>query len=215
MKNISFLTNKLKELGCKFNELGFPIINENQFSCDIPEYIAPYNHKNSYKYKEKTSICFYIDDKSLYPRIENIDLDINEYKNYSSILSLDISVSKNMPYNVQEYNMYQNSLYTAYLAYSGVKVIPSIRCGDENTIQFLSIYKNAPIIAFGIHGCKYTKLESYDELMFLNTINYLNPEKILFYGRLSKKEKEIVDDLNILYEEYDDFVKLYKGGKLC
>ncbi len=203
----------LKDHGCKFASDGFPLIPDDCYCEDEPEYIAPWHHRSYYP-KEKTSICFCMPDDLLYPRFAEIFQNIEELRKYHSVCWMDISVSKNMNRETQRFNMLMNALYAAVLAYSGIKVIPSIRCGDEATICFLEKYKSAPLMFLGIHGCsRATDLAGYDEYITRCEFIILYPKRLLLYGKPQKKEIEVLDDIGFSYRIYDDFRKLYKSGR--
>lgn len=207
------LKNWLLEHGCEFNEDDFPVLPEGCFATTEPTYLAPWHHRNYYP-KDKTSVCFCMPDEYIYPRFEKIFDEIEELKQYHSVCSLDLSVSKNMNHEMQAFNMLLNALYTAVLAYSGIKIIPSLRCGDEDTINLLLPYKGAPIWLLGIHGCSRSMdLSDYDEFILRCELMILWPEKLVLYGLPNKREKEVFEDLGMPYTAYEDFQKLYKSGR--
>ena len=66
-------------------------------------------------------------DNLIYPRFEKIADEVDEFGKFKSVISMDLSVSRNMPLEVQKFNMLMNALYTTYLASEGIKIIPSLR----------------------------------------------------------------------------------------
>ncbi len=161
-------------------------------------------------------MCFFLPDEKIYPRIDHVFEEIEVLREYQSVCSLDLSVSKKMTRKLQNFNMLMNALYTAVLAYSGIKILPSLRCGDEKTIKLLYPYMKTSMWILGIHGCsKYKDLAWYDEYVFRSETIILRPQRLLLYGTPSKDEKSVLDDIGIPYRSYLDFRKLYKkGGKL-
>ena len=216
MKNIDLivaekLENQLKEKGVVFNEDDFPEYSGDSFSEEEPTFICPWQHRNYYKASE-TALAFYMPDNLIYPRFEKIDKETEEFKKFKSVVSMDLSVSRNMPLEVQKFNMRMNALYTATLASEGIKIIPSLRCGDERTIDSLLPYKNAPLMALGIHGCRGMASADYDEFIFRCEMIILQPRKLLLYGKPTEEETELLDDVGIPYRIYPDFRTLYKKG---
>lgn len=72
--------------------------------------------------------------------------------------------------------------------------------------------KDAPLVALGLHGCKGMSFADYDEFIFRCEMIILQPRKLLLYGKPTKAEKEILDDIGIPYRVYPDFQTLYKRG---
>lgn len=203
----------LSEHGCCFDVNGFPILPENCYESLEPNYLAPWHHRNFYP-KANTSICFCIPDERIYPRFEKVFDEIKELKKYQSICSMDLSVSKNMNREMQNFNMLLNSFYTAVLAYSDIKIIPSLRCGDASTIRFLINHKKAPLWLLGIHGnSRNCDVAAYDEYILRSEFLFLRPKEVLLYGNPSKREKNILDDIEMPYRVYEDFRKFYKNGR--
>ncbi len=215
-KIASQLREWLVSKNVSFDDKGFPIIPKSAYVKVKPKYIAPWHHRKSY-YAKITSICFYMPDNYIYPRFEKVFDEITELKEYHSVCGIDLSVSKKMNRNIQRFIIYLNALYNAVLAYSGIKIIPSLRFGDETTSIYLMNYKDSNIFVTGIHGCsKYMALSSYDEYLFRIMMIILNPKKVLLYGKLGKQERNILKNTRINYEEYEDFRRLYKKGtKIC
>lgn len=216
MKNIDFivaekLTDKLKCRGVAFNDDGFPVFSMNSFADEEPSFICPWQHRNYYRPLD-TALSFFMPDNLIYPRFEKIADEVDEFGKFKSVISMDLSVSRNMPLEVQKFNMLMNALYTTYLASEGIKIIPSLRCGDEKTIDYLLPYKDAPLVALGLHGCKGMSFADYDEFIFRCEMIILQPRKLLLYGKPTKAEKEILDDIGIPYRVYPDFQTLYKRG---
>ena len=60
-------------------------------------------------------------DNLIYPRFEKIADEVDEFGKFKSVISMDLSVSRNMPLEVQKFNMLMNALYTTYLASEGIK----------------------------------------------------------------------------------------------
>lgn len=130
-----------------------------------------------------------------------------------SVCGMDLSVSKKMNRRTQEFNLYLNTLYTACLAYSGIKIIPSLRCGDETTVSLLYRYRHAPMMLLGVHGCSLDEeTAAYDEFILRAEILTINPDMLLLYGTPSLHEKAVLDEIGTPYRIYPDFRALTRKG---
>ena len=67
---------------------------------------------------------------------KNPDSDIEKLKRYKAVLSPDFSVYREMNPTIQLYNTFRNRWCGAYFAPKGMRVIPTISWGDENTFDF-------------------------------------------------------------------------------
>lgn len=177
----------------KFNSDGFPIFKTNWFGKDKPKSILPYNHRKSLFgiSKKDTIICFYCNDESLYTRLSRFKDDVIELQDFLGVVSMDISVCKQMNPKLQRFNMFLSSLYTASLAVNKIKIYPSIRCGNERTIKYLYNYKDAPIFIIGTLGTKRSKTVVYDKYILLLTIRMLNIKHLISYGKPSDEDLEL------------------------
>ena len=203
----------LEEKGIKFNELGFPILTKEMFIREIPEIIIPYTHRNDNKVidKKKTLLCTFDSDQHIYPRINKIFEDINEYKKYLGVVMSDITVTDDMDIEWQLLIILLNQLYMAILAVNGIKVAFNTRIGSLDTINtYISIPKNI-ICVSSFLGC--SKSKEYD-LDYITKILYLRPSYLLIYGKEDRSITEKLNEFGINYRYYKDFHSLCKkGGK--
>ena len=189
-----------------FNKKGFPIFEEKYFAKDFPEDVVPFNlRKNKVvENKNKTVLCFYQPDKLIYARFCKLFNDINEYKKYYAVISPDITVTKDMDIEWQNYIMLANQLFIAILAVNGIKIIINIRNGVEDTLQnFISIPKNITV-ASGFLGCKKTEYLS-DATEYLQKIFTILPNKLIIYGKDDKSLSIYLNRLGIDYKRFTDF----------
>lgn len=200
------MTSYLKDRDVSFDEEGFPILPSSCYSRKEPESIVPWNHRNAAKDKENTALCFFMNDKLLYPRFNTIKEDAEKLISYSSFISMDVTVSRNMPVEVQEFNMRLNALYSAVLALKrDGTYIPSLRCGGVSTLNHLNRYRNPPFVAFGMHGCFHSDDTNYDSFLLRSKLMMVWPGKALLYGKPTKRDIEDLNDLGIPYRIYPDF----------
>lgn len=62
--------------------------------------------------------------------------DIDKLKRYRAVLSPDFSMYREMNPTMQLYNTFRNRWCGAYFASKGIRVIPTVSWGDENTFDF-------------------------------------------------------------------------------
>lgn len=67
---------------------------------------------------------------------KNPDTDIEKLKRYRAVLSPDFSMYLEMNPTMQLYNTFRNRWCGAYFAMKGIRVIPTVSWGDENTFDF-------------------------------------------------------------------------------
>ncbi len=67
---------------------------------------------------------------------KNPDRDIQKLKRYKAVLSPDFSMYTEMNPTVQLYNTFRNRWCGAYMASKGIKVVPTVNWGNENTFDF-------------------------------------------------------------------------------
>lgn len=208
-KLYEYLENKSIE----FDESGFPIFEEKMFLKEWPNAVVPYPHRKNkiIKDKSKTVICFFTKDHALYPRLERIDDDLSEFKEYLGVAGLDITVTEDMDEEWQRIIVLLNHLYLAVLATNGVKILLNTRTGG---LDSKGIFNNIPkgiMCISGFLGCDALK-DNYD-YSYLNKIMALLPSKLIIYGKKDKIVENQLENMGVNYKYYDDFHKYYKGVK--
>ena len=213
---IEALTKYLLERGVEFSEDGFPIFQAQWIIEDLPDAIVPFSKRHYFKIdKKKVSICFFENDKLLYPRFNKLFKEIETLEQYHSVCMMDISVSPFMFDCVQETNLLINMLYSCVLATNGIKIIPSFRSGSFETIQILT--RNIGQVDYwimGAIGTQKVKKNVYLDYLFESKCLILMPKRILIYGKPSKSTISCLNEYGIKYSIYKDFRYLsYKKEK--
>ena len=116
---------------------------------------------------------------------------IEEFKQFSAVLSPDCSLYRDAPLSVQIINLYRNRALGSYFQRKGVYVIPQIRWGSEATyttsvfsekIAFLGVEKHS-IVAIGTYGCiKGSTDKDCFKAGLAAMLETLVPEIVLVYG---------------------------------
>ena len=154
------------------------------------------------KYNDRIIHFFLYDYK-----FENIWKNPNKYieklKPYKAVLSPDFSMYREMNPTIQLYNTFRNRFCGAYLADKGIKVIPTVSWGDENTFDFcfLGVPKGSTVAVstymVSEHGNhkdqKEFFLKGYNEML-----RRIQPEKIICYNTPFPEMKG-----NIVFVDYE------------
>ncbi len=191
----------LKQNGICFSEYGYPIFREDMFTDEIPEEILPYNRRGECKNRNKTALCTCQIDKEVYPRIEHLDQDLEEWKSYLACIVFDLSPRLEWRTEIQKFNICLNQMAAIYLALHGVKLIGNLRVGSTLTFPALLSYpKNIPFLV-GSLGC--TKNCTEEDLFFMEMkLLIVHPSFVYIYGSLSDELEYILDSYNIAHDVF-------------
>ena len=180
-----FLRNQFKGSG-RFN---IPVIPKSEFSDDELNNVLLIGFdriKNDDKNLDRIVHFFLYDYK-----FENIwnkpDDFVEKLKKYKGDLSPDFSMYLEMNPILQLYNTFRNRWCGVYLASKGIRVIPTVNWGDENTFDFC--FEGIPkesIVAVSTYMVQEHNNHSDQKEFFLNgyheMIKRIEPTKILCYS---------------------------------
>lgn len=139
------------------------------------------------------SVHFYEHDFRFADVMTNTETYVEALSTFSSIISPDCSLYRDMPLCLQIVNTYMNRAIGHYLQEQGMYVIPNIRWGDERSyttsvlperFAFLGVDKHS-IVAISTYGCirgkenQYYFREGLEAMLFT-----LEPEAVLVYGAM-------------------------------
>lgn len=200
-------TAYLKEHNVKFFDDGFPKFKHEWFISDSPKVVAPFNKRQYYlQNKRDISICYFEKDEHLYPRLDKIFKEIDILKEYHSVCMMDISISPLMLDEVQRMNLLLNLLFICIVAVNGIKIIPSFRTGDFETLVLLKrSVGNSRYWVMGAVGTQMNRSNSFYDYLFRTKCLFFMPEVLLSYGRPNKNTTQCLKEYGIEYIEYRDF----------
>ena len=193
---------------------GYPVIEKWMVSKTIPKFMTQWD-KRSEVSSNVGDVCmsFYCDDWNFTPVLDNPRNYVEKLKKYQSIIGMDASPYDNMPLVIQQNQIYVNLAITYYYGSKGIKVIPNVRLGSNETLNCLAAYPKETIIGIGTNG--FTK-EKNNRKIFKNQVSVivdtLRPTHILVYGPyydevfISAKEKDIP-----IYV-YDSYMQIKNRG---
>lgn len=134
---------------------------------------------------------------------KNPDNDIEKLKRYKAVLSPDFSMYREMNPTIQLYNTFRNRWCGAYFASKGIRVIPTISWGNENTFDFCfkGVAKGGTVavstymvFAHNNHSDqKEVFLKGYNEML-----RQIEPERIICYNQPFPEMKG-----NIVFVDYE------------
>lgn len=134
---------------------------------------------------------------------KNPDNDIERLKRYAAVLSPDFSMYTTMSPAIQLYNTFRNRWCGAYFASKGIKVIPTVSWGLENTFEFafLGIPKGSTIAVstYMVSEHNHHKdqkdffLKGYNEML-----RQIEPERVVCYNEPFAEMQG-----NIVYVDYE------------
>lgn len=191
----------LKQNGIEFSKDGFPVFKENMFTDEIPKEILPFNRRNECKNKKKTALCTCQVDKEIYPRIEYLDQDLEEWKSFMACIVFDLSPRLEWRSEIQKFNICLNQMSAIYLALNGAKLIGNLRVGSLATFPALLSYPKKVPFLIGSLGC--TKNCTSEDLLFIEIkLIIVQPSFVCVYGPLSKELKYILESYDIAYDVF-------------
>lgn len=199
-------TAYLLKHGVKFKNNGFPVFKQEWLITNKPSLIAPFNKRMYYHQdKKRISICFFQKDEYLYPRLDKVFEEIDLFKNYHSVCMMDISISPLMLDEVQKMNLLINLLYICVLAVNGIKVIPSFRTANFETINLLKdSVGNSKYWITGAVGTQKIRRNSFYEYLFREKCLLIMPEYLLIFGKPNETTISTLNTYGI------DFSNIYK-----
>ena len=190
----------------EFDSDGWPVFQRNHFLDEWPRDMVTYENRTSSLIlpENETVLCFYMGDIQNFRRFKNLTNEISAYQHYLGVVVPDITVTRDMDYEMQEMTMLANQLFAAVLAVNNIKIVFNTRCGIRDTTRH---FKNVPrhiMCASGFLGCENAE-DTVSAAPYINKILGLMPEKLMIYGKHDIAVDNQLDLLGINYRYYSDF----------
>lgn len=200
----------LREHGCRFSESGFPIPQKEWYLSDWPDVVVTFRDRNSrfVKDKPRTLLCFFCEDSRIFPRLENVIGEMDEYRQYMGVVGTDATVTGGMDIEWQEMMILVNQLFLAVLGVSGIKVVQNLRIGDQSSLRCLSSVPRGVLCASGTLGCDQTEFPF--DMRYSEKIFYMRPSGVVLYGRDDPIMRAQLDMAGVPHRLYRDTHTLYK-----
>ena len=209
ISDILEITNELYAMladNFEFDSNGWPIFHKHHFLTDWPDDMVTYGNRNSSLIKQKsaTLLCHFAGDRQNYRRLTNLKKDMPVYREYSGVVFLDITITKDMDIEMQKLILLSNQLYAAVLAINDIKLVFNTRCGSPETLECFRNIPRGIVCASSFLGCN-SASNMEDVAESTNKILRLMPEKLIIYGKQDKAINEQLTTLGMDYRYYDDF----------
>lgn len=184
--------------GIRFTPSGFPDLTHFSYQHSIPGDIEvwPYNKRNQARNPSRTILTFFESDPYLYGYINTLDKVAANLSLYYGVTGFDLSPCLNFSIEEQNAALLLNALTNGLLLSHGIRVIPSLRIGNIETLSALKTYPNNVCYAFGCLGCN-QKLQNLGRLLIELKLAMCEPSQILAYGTLSDKDRNVFKKWNI------------------
>lgn len=133
--NLLFLRNQFSHAG----KYGIPRIPKSEFSReelhDLRLISFDQTKRDGGKHADR-AVHFFLYDYKFEKLWENPEPFVDQLKPYRAVLSLDFSMYTEMPLAMLLYNTFRNRWCGAYLASKGLRVIPTVNWGNEDSFDF-------------------------------------------------------------------------------
>ena len=186
---------------------GYPIIEGWMVEKDIPHNIVQWDKRHIANDPKHTGMSFYCIDPALTPILNHPDKYVEKLRQYQCVLGMDASPYDNMPLVVQKSQIFLNLGITYYYGKQGIKIVPNVRVGINDTLSSLEAYPCNHLISIGTNGFTHSKS---NRIIFKDQvakiINTLDPSGILVYGPASDYIFEEAIKRRIPIYQYDSYM---------
>ena len=162
---------------------GYPIIEKWMVETNPPKSLFQWDCRREVVDPKSSCMSFYCRDEKFTPILNNPKKYVEKLSMYSSIIGMDASPYDNMPLAVQKSQIYTNLAITYFFGKQGIKVIPNVRLGNDETIGMLDAIPKNCLIAVGTNGFTWN-LEN--RKIFRNqmkiVLDAIHPTGIVVYG---------------------------------
>lgn len=195
LKVVDHLHAYLEGRGVRFNDDGFPLVDRSCFLAEKPVLVVPCSHRNARFVSDpsRTLVCFHTSDVLNYRRIERVLDELGEYRRFLAVSATDVTVTADMDIEWQAQIMLLNALFLAVVAVNDIKVVANLRCGNRDSMRYLSwIPKGVACIASSL-GCD--GLKDASDLSFISKVMLVRPDPLLLYG---KRDEVALEQLRLM-----------------
>lgn len=194
-------------IGAKLTEIdGFPIIEPWMVAKSPPKEMHQWDRRKDAINSKECGINFYCVDRNLNGVLNNPKGYVHKLRKFNCVVGMDASPYDNMPLVVQKSQIYCNLAITYYFGLCGLKIIPNVRLGNNDTVSSLDAYPKHTLISIGTSGC--VKLKS-NQLLFAEqlklVVDKLRPKGMCVYGPMPDLIFDYVRKQNIPIYQYASY----------
>lgn len=185
-------------------------------SKQIPKSVSQWDCRHLIKNKSEVAISFYCNDQYFQSVICNPKKYIDILSEYQMLIGMDASPFDNMPLVVQQSQIFINLAITYFYGRQGIKIIPNVRVGSDETLNSLKAYPKNTLISIGTNGFikdKENKLIFASQIKLI--VDTLMPSGIIVYGSIPAIIFDYPKKLHIPIYKYDSFIhkRWYKNER--
>lgn len=198
-----------------FDDIGNPLFQVSMFLNEWPDTVVPYSCRNNPALvvdPQKTAICFFTKDSLIYPRLEKVFEELDEYRRFMAVVSMDLTFTSDMEVELQRLIITINQLFTMILAINNIKIILNTRIGSLDCSSAFSNIPKGVLVSSGFLGCD--RLQE-DNLSYISKILFLFPSKVLIYGKHDPKAEDQLNRFGFDYRVYADVHRRTKSKEVC
>ena len=153
-------------------------------SCNLTEKIVGFSDLKNYGPCD-FGVHFFLDDHRFEQVWSHPMKYLNKMKRAQCVFSPDYSLYIGMPTAMSIWNAYRNRFLGALYQSYGLKVIPTVVWGDEDTYDFVfaGLPKNSVLATTTLGICRYELEKKYFRQGIAELIKRLEPSDLLVYGQ--------------------------------
>lgn len=139
--------------------------------------------------KDKQWVHFFLPDYRFQQVWNHPENYIDLFRQYKGICSPDFSCYIGMPKAMQIFNVYRMAFLSAYYEKYGIKVLPSVTWGEENTYGwcFDWVPKHSAIVVSTV-GCMQNKQATVEFLKgYEKMVEVVDPYQVIVYGKVPQE----------------------------
>lgn len=193
-KKQQLVRNEFLYNGNSVGQYNTPLIRKQNIDISKIKFLSYVNTKKEDNENKNKTIHFFTYDWKFEKVYKNAEEELEKLKQYYCLLSPDFSIFTNMPKALQIESVFKNRWCGAYWQSLGLRVIPTVSWGDENSFEFcFDGIEEGSIVAV----CTYYRENCEEEFMlgYNEMLKRIKPSTIICYDEPFKSMKGNVIEL--------------------
>mgnify|MGYP002625235980 FL=1 len=183
---------------------GYPILEDWMIATEVPKEVFQWDCRDEVNDPTITGMSFYCNDKGFTPVLNNPHRYVEKLSQYACVIGMDASPYDNMPLAVQKSQIFTNLAITYFYGRQGLKIIPNVRLGNDDTVGMLDAIPKECRIAVGTNGFiwrRNNRTVFKDQMNIV--IDVLRPTGVIVYGQAYDYVFQAAIDADIPIYKYD------------